>query len=258
MITDARVVNLADRTLLDVPASLAEGLRAKLDTLLFSEDARIEDASGETTVIDLHGPAAPDMMRRSEQLLPEDVAVVRDDVFYVPGFSLFAPASVADRTVSTLTARGAVETTLATLDVVRIEAGRPAFLIDMDDHTIPLEAGIEDRAISFTKGCYVGQEVIVRVMQRGQGRVAKKLVGLDLAGSDVPPAGSTIRVGDRDVGRVTSAAWSPRLEHGIALGYVHRDYVDLGTTVEIVTASSVVPAAIRALPFVSKDISETS
>ena len=73
---------------------------------------------------------------------------------------------------------GAAETTLETLDVLRIEAGRPAFLIDMDEHTIPLEAGIEDRAISFTKGCYVGQEVIVRVMHRGQGRVAKKLVGL--------------------------------------------------------------------------------
>ena len=90
-------------------------------------------------------------------------------------------AADAGPLVVRMSSQGAAETTLETLDVLRVEAGRPAFLIDMDEHTIPLEAGIEDRAISFTKGCYVGQEVIVRVMHRGQGRVAKKLVGLLLA-----------------------------------------------------------------------------
>ena len=74
----------------------------------------------------------------------------------------------------------------ATADVVRVESGRPRFGRDMDEHTIPLEAGIEDRAISFTKGCYVGQEVIIRVLHRGGGRVARRLVGLTLE-RDAPP-----------------------------------------------------------------------
>ena len=73
--------------------------------------------------------------------------------------------------------QSAQDVDLDTFEVIRIERGVPRFLVDMNEDTIPLEAGIEDRAISFTKGCYVGQEVIVRVTHRGGGRVAKKLVG---------------------------------------------------------------------------------
>ena len=107
----------------------------------------------------------------------------------LPGYSLFVSKSDAEMLVRLLVQHGGQRTTLETLDVIRVEAGRPAFLIDMDEHTIPLEAGIEDRAISFTKGCYVGQEVIVRVMHRGQGRVAKRLVGLRLAKGVLPERG---------------------------------------------------------------------
>ena len=91
---------------------------------------------------------------------------------------------------------------------------------DMDEETIPLEAGIESRAISLTKGCYVGQEVIIRVMHRGHGRVARKLVGLTLDGEIVPARGAAIRAGDREVGQVTSSTFSPALDKPIALGYV--------------------------------------
>jgi folate-binding protein YgfZ len=152
--------------------------------------------------------------------------------------------------VDWLKSSGAEDGSLETLDVVRVEAGRPAFLVDMDEHTIPLEAGLEDRAISFTKGCYVGQEVIVRVMHRGQGRVAKKLVGLQLAAGDLPLADATIAAGDRDIGRVTSAVWSPTLERAVALGYVHRDFTDPGTTVIVKSASSPIEATVVTLPFV--------
>ena len=79
---------------------------------------------------------------------------------------------------------GAVDVEAAAVEVTRVEAGRPEFGSDMDDHTIPLEAGIEARAISQTKGCYVGQEVIIRVLHRGQGRVARHLVGLIAADPD--------------------------------------------------------------------------
>src|SRR5665213_4362641 len=98
----------------------------------------------------------------------------------------------------------------------------------MDEETIPLEAGIESRAISLTKGCYVGQEVIIRVLHRGHGRVARKLVGLILDGGDVPPAETAIVAQDREVGRVTSSTLSPALGKPIALGYVHRDFVTPG------------------------------
>ena len=113
----------------------------------------------------------------------------------------------------------------------------------MDTDTIPLEAGLEERAISRSKGCYVGQEVIVRVQDRGQGRVAKRLVGMTFDESaPVPAAGSRIVSGDREIGRVTSATWSPALARPIALGYVHRDFVEPGTAVSVDASSSVVVA----------------
>jgi folate-binding protein YgfZ len=103
----------------------------------------------------------------------------------------------------------------------------------MDTETIPLEAGIEDRAISFTKGCYVGQEVIIRVMHRGHGRVARRLVSLVVSGDTVPARGSAIHAGDRAVGEVTSATASPTLGAPLALGYVHRDHAEPGTVLSV-------------------------
>jgi folate-binding protein YgfZ len=133
-----------------------------------------------------------------------------------------------------------------TAETLRIETGVPRFGRDMDEETIPLEAGIESRAISFTKGCYVGQEVIIRVLHRGHGRVARKLVGLTIDGSDVPQPGTRIASGDREIGEVTSSTMSPALQRPIALGYVHRDFVEPGTNVTIGT----VGAHVAPLPFV--------
>jgi folate-binding protein YgfZ len=143
---------------------------------------------------------------------------------------------------------------LETFDVLRVEAGVPRFLVDMTDDTLPLEAGIEARAISFTKGCYVGQEIIVRVMQRGGGRVARRLVGLTVGPAErgaVPAAASSIEAAGRAIGHLTSVVRSPRVGSVIGLGYVHRDFVSPGTPVEIVDASHRCPAVVTALPFVA-------
>jgi folate-binding protein YgfZ len=114
--------------------------------------------------------------------------------------------------------------------------GVPRFFADMDEDTIPLEAGIEDRAISFSKGCYVGQEVIVRVTTRGGGRVAKKLVRwvADASAEIVPLRDARIVSFDKDIGRVTSAAFSPTVNRVNGLGYVHRDFSVAGTEVTVV------------------------
>lgn len=242
MVTDLRVVQLAHRTLLDVPATLAPALAARLDGLLFSEDAQVSDVSQTITLVEIHGPQAA--------AAAEGENVVADAAFGVPGYSAFVPRPEMDTFIARVVARSAIEVNLDTLDVIRVEAGRPAFFVDMDEHTIPLEAGIEDRAISFTKGCYVGQEVIVRVMHRGGGRVAKKLVGLMLAAGALPKAGDAIAASGRDVGRVTSAVWSPALQINIALGYVHRDFIEPGNSVDIKTSQGSISATVTPVPFV--------
>jgi folate-binding protein YgfZ len=246
MITDLWVVAAGDALLLDVPTSLAADLATRLDSLIFAEDVQVEDATNAVTVLQMFG-AAPDAGGA------DAVTVVPAREYGVPSHVAYVPASEDARFSSGLR-DSHVEVGLDALEVLRVEAGVPRFLADMTDDTIPLEAGIEDRAISFTKGCYVGQEVIVRVTTRGGGRVAKKLVGLRLDGAEPPASGATIRAGERVVGRVTSAVFSPRCAGVIALGYVHRDFTEPGTSLEVDHDARKLAAHVHALPFVPPSI----
>src|SRR6478609_7084891 len=214
MTTDMFVVARGDRILLDVPAPLAASLRDRLDALVFSEDVQIADESAMLWVW----------------------TIVSADAFR---------DVIADTLPVEFQALPAID--LDTFEVLRIERGVPRFLADMTDETIPLEAGIEDRAISFTKGCYVGQEIIVRVTHRGGGRVAKKLVQwiADESAEIVPLPEARIFSFDKDVGRVTSSAFSPGLNRVLGLGYVQRDFVEPGTPLTIVWKDARVTVAVR-------------
>jgi folate-binding protein YgfZ len=258
MITDMRVLELGDAILLDVPRELTASIRTHLERFVFSEDVHVEDVTESRVAIGVYGPRAIDVLQSApiEGGAPEDLfastrvrvagregLVVRSDEPGVPGFDVLVPRDDAGAVRSALAAAGAVSASDADLEAVRIESGRPLFGADLDTETIPLEAGLEERAISRTKGCYVGQEVIVRVQDRGHGRVARRLVGLTLdASAPVPPRGAAIRSAGRDVGRVTSAIWSPSLARPIALAYVQRDFVEEGTQVEADGDSAVVVA----------------
>jgi folate-binding protein YgfZ len=213
MITDLNVVASGDRLLLDVPATLAGDLRQRLDGLIFAENVQVSDESGHLLVW----------------------TIIGDSLIDIAGAAL--PAEY-----KTLT-----EIDLDTFEVIRIERGVPRFLADMDEDTIPLEAGIEDRAISFTKGCYVGQEIIVRVTHRGGGRVAKKLVRwhADDSASIVPLHDAPILSFEKTIGRVTSAAFSPAMRKVVGLGYVHRDFVDAGSEIIIEWNDAYIKAAVK-------------
>jgi len=222
MITDLHVFARGDRLLLDVPLALAAALGEKLDGLVFAEDARVTDESARLFVW----------------------TVIRKDGF-VEAIGETIPEEFASLT----------EITMDTFDVIRIERGVPRFLVDMNEDTIPLEAGIEDRAISFSKGCYVGQEIIVRVTTRGGGRVAKKLVRwIADASADIVPLpdskilpfdpSTSLRAG-KDIGRVTSAAFSPNVNRVVGLGYVHRDHTTSGTEVTVMWNDSRVKAVVQ-------------
>lgn len=248
MLTDMHVFETGEMTLLDVPEQLAAPTLQRLDQYLFSEDVQLEDLSAMVTAVWIHGPAAAPLL---EQVLHGSLGfaswrdyqheavefdrstarVVRIDQLGVPGFGMYLDPAAAPALERALEGAGAAAAEAGAIDAARIEAGYPIFGVDMTDDTIPLEAGIEGRAISFTKGCYVGQEVIVRVLHRGHGRVARKLVGLRIDG-DVPARGAKVFSADREAGWITSAAASPRLG-SIALAYVHRDFVAPGTRVDI-------------------------
>jgi folate-binding protein YgfZ len=264
MIADLHVYELGDVMLLTLHRDVKETVMTKLDQVIFSEDVQLGDVTDTFEQIAVVGPAAASMAAGVLDVPAEKLQgmgehgnlrtswngrpaiVTRAGDAGEPGFDLFVERAHAAALKTSLMAAGALEVDPATAEAIRIESGVPLFHHDMDEDTIPLEAGIESRAISFSKGCYVGQEVVIRVLHRGHGRVARKLVGLRLEGSRVPPAGTPIRAADREVGRVTSSTQSPALQQPIALGYVHRDFIEPGAKVTVDGAA----ADVVALPFV--------
>ena len=250
MLTDMHVLESGSMILLDVPAETTEATRERLEQFIFSEDVQVASLAESLVGVWVHGPKAPSIVERVMGIqglagwgnYQHAQSVARIDQLGVPGFcAYFEPAREQD-VIAALTNAGARVVSAEAIEVARVEAGYPIFGVDMTDDTIPLEAGIEDRAISLTKGCYVGQEVIIRVLHRGHGRVVRKLVSLRIDGP-VPQRGARLFAADRDVGFVTSAVESPRLGT-IAMGYVHRDFLAAGTTVEAATEAGRVPATV--------------
>jgi folate-binding protein YgfZ len=268
MIADMYVVETGDAIAMDVEPALGDKVYAHLERFIFAEDVQVANETASRSQFAVVGPAAASVAgtaigegastaaeldamavldNRTVRWRDAELVIVRRDDIGVAGFDLLIDAAHAGALVDAVRAAGAVDIDASVADVLRVEGGVPRFGQDMDDDTIPLEAGIEQRAISMTKGCYVGQEIIIRVLHRGHGRVARRLVGL-LVDGDLPQHGDRIHAGDRDVGFVTSAVRSPAAGTVLAMGYVHRDFVEEGTPVAIDRNGVRLAAAVTRLP----------
>ncbi len=249
MVTDLRVFwrgpdEESDGLWIDVPAAGHDALLAHLRKYVPPRFAVIEDVSRGTGTITAVGPKAAGMLaarldapgvdsesleglERGGVLLvgepPSAVVLARTGELRVPTFDVLGDAAQVNALWQGMVEEGAARAGLGVWETLRIEAGRPAFGSDMDDRTIPIEAGIQDRAIDHGKGCYTGQEVIVRIRDRGH--VNRHLRGLLLGEAPTPPAGTPLYVVGRDkpAGHVTTGARSPAFGQGIALAYVHRE-----------------------------------
>ena len=275
MVADLNLFETGDLILLDCAREVKDTLLQKFDAMLFGEDVQLGDLTDGWGCVGVYGPQSAAVAARALgaregeaddritgaiaalgphgntrlEALGDTVVAARVDAFGLPGYLLFAPTGLVSAIGNAALAHGAVLIDLATAEVLRIEAGEPAFLVDMNAETIPPEAGIESRAISFTKGCFPGQEVIVRIRDRGHGRVAQRLVGLSAQGSVVPAAGDRLSSQGKDVGHVTSAVLSPARGGPLALGYLRRDQAEDGRTVTIVHGETLIEAAVLTLPF---------
>jgi folate-binding protein YgfZ len=132
---------------------------------------------------------------------------------------------------------------LQAFEALRIEAGTPRYGVDMDDDTFAPEAGRTPQAICYTKGCYLGQEPIV--MARDRGHINRTLVGVALPEGPVPPQTGVFRDG-KEVGHVTSSAFSPRTRAGVGLAYLRRGSQEVGTAVEVDVEGRRLPAQVVA------------
>ncbi|MFQ5666947.1 MAG: aminomethyltransferase family protein [Candidatus Binatia bacterium] len=261
VVSDLRVYVLPDELWLDVPAERLGTVRAALERYVVADDVEwtggddwgplvaIEGPRAAATVQAVTGEAVTDLQLFAHRELPcagSRVRVVAASQSGERGYVLFgnpdAGASVWER----CRAAGAEPVGMEALDVLRIEAGVPWYGRDMDDSTLLSEVGL-DAAISRTKGCYLGQEVVERVASRGQ--VQRRLVGLVCEGRSVPPAAAKLKRDGQEVGWITSAAWSPARQAVIALGYARREYWDPGSAVHVASGDANLAANVVALPF---------
>jgi folate-binding protein YgfZ len=174
------------------------------------------------------------------------VTVIRASHTAEDGVDVFVDQPDGPELLERFANAGVIRVDAETLETLRIEAGVPRFGVDMDETNVVSETNLDD-AVSFTKGCYIGQEIIARIKYRGH--VAKKLTGLTLTAKNVPAAGAVIRSNDgKDIGRVTSATLSPKLDSAIALGYVRYEYLATGS--QVVIGEEGLVAKVTDLPFV--------
>jgi folate-binding protein YgfZ len=250
MLGDLRVLATAPgELLLDTERVALQGLFDMIRRFKVGYRVELEKRTLESGLLSLIGPEAQDVAGAGG-LGPDEHANAYGEIAGIPvltvrtdiGVDVFCNAQDTTRLTDALTARGARPVGEAAVETLRVEAGRPRFGIDIDDTVIPQEAGLNERAVSFTKGCYVGQETVARLFYKGKPN--RHLRGLLL--SAPADTGAPLALGEREVGRLGSVALSPSLGP-IGLALVRRE-AQPGDTVAV-GADGAVSAELVALPF---------
>jgi folate-binding protein YgfZ len=252
---------LDDRIVLVTPPGMASETYEMLDKYLFAEKVVLEDVTATRALLLLAGPDAPALAERVAGSTPAEtpwasvpgtiggaeVRVVRGGgETGEPELWIMAAADSAARIREALVAAGAQPVGQAAVETLRIERGTPRFGRDVDTSVLLPEIPF-DALVSQTKGCYPGQEVVVRIRDRGH--VNRHLRGLVVEGGEPPAVGAEVWAGDAAIGRVTSATRSPALGRPLALAFVRRQHAAPGTRVEIRSGGRTVGATVSDLPF---------
>lgn len=253
-----RILNREDGFLIDTEAVTRQKVVQLLDRFTLAGDFRVADLTNQISCFSVQGRKAATIVGKlldstvnvSRKQVSKakfnqfDVTIIRATHTGEDGFDLFTDVSVAESLREDLVNAGAETVSDGTAEILRIEAGIARYGVDMDESTIVTETNLDD-VVSFTKGCYVGQEIIVRIKHRGH--VAKKITGITLGQRvEVQNGAKIISVDGKEIGRITSATFSPALNQTIALGYVKYDYLTPRTELVI----SGVQAIVADLPFV--------
>jgi aminomethyltransferase len=226
ILADALILAQPGALLIDTEPETRESLYAHLDKFIIADDVTLEDITAETVAIGVEGPAAADVESRLGAPLPAlpyshqasgDRLAIRFSVTGQPGFSIVAPVADREALIREVEAAGAVPASDQDARVVRLELGHPRYGEDITDQYLPHETQMLG-ALHFSKGCYIGQEIVERV--RSRGGVHRFLVPLEIDGDNPPDAGAGVTADGKTVGAITSAAWSPARGRIVALGYL--------------------------------------
>jgi aminomethyltransferase len=267
MESDANIFNLGEELLLDFEPGLTAKITVRLEKFIVADDVQIVDAAPHYGLLSVLGPKSAAVVRAlglfselpARALGSVKISDVTLGEIYLmnharlgevlSGFDLFVPnnslGAVADKLIAAAKQVGGRAMGWTAFETARIEAGIPRFGADMDETNIPLECGIESRAVVYNKGCYIGQETINRI--HSIGHVTRELRGLKLADDlkKLPRRGDKLVHAGKEVGYVTSAMKSPALSANIALGYVRREVNQIGSELILHTADGDSAATVR-------------
>jgi folate-binding protein YgfZ len=263
LLAAVRIIHRDNGFLIDTESATRDTVVKLLQRFTLAGDFRLTDLTQNTALLSIQGAKTPEIMAAvfggtlatlgrdavaSVDWQGEQITIIRATHTAEDGFDLFVNSTEAESLRDAFIKAGAQPIGNDTIETLRIEAGIARYGVDMDEANVVTETNLDD-AVSFTKGCYIGQEIIARIKYRGH--VAKKLAGLIFESEVSLESGTKIfSVDDKEIGRVTSFAFSPRLNRTIALGYVKYDYLGPETTVKIVSAGKEFPAAVTELPFI--------
>ena len=276
IIADMNVLELGERTLLEMDARMVSTVRTELDKYLFGEQVRLSDETEKLHEIALHGPKTEAILSKvlrlmencETEFLGAPMIIWRDDPAAVPGYHLILPTESARAVWMQLISQFGAATDIgkralrpagwAAFNAARIEGGRPIFGIDFDETILPAETAQLERAVSFTKGCYPGQEIVARMHARQQ--IAKQLVGIRFSDDALPVAGSPIQDDSSNiVGGITSSTISPILSNiAIAIGLVRKQFIPVGTVLSVPAEGQMRRGVVCPLPFIPNSNEKTS
>jgi len=252
--------------LLDFEPGQAEKVFNHLNHFLISEQVELADRTNEFAVLQLVGPKAAAILSTAvgtalpalqswqhvAMRLANDEVIVRANAsLQLPAFDCICAAALKPVLAERLVQSGATPAGDQTHEILRVEAGWPAYGIDMDENRFVVEVGRTAQAISYAKGCFLGQEPIV--MARDRGQVNRQLLGVLCGAGRELAAGTRLLQRDVEVGQVTSSVVSPRLVQAIALAYIKRGSQNPGTALTIDAPTGRREATVSALPFSSSN-----
>ena len=277
MESDLNIYNLPDELLLDFEPGFSQAIQQRLEKYLVADDVQIVDAAPHYGLLSVQGPKAADVVValgligrdalpcvQADQQVGPTIVKIPDEMLgelYLAnqprlgtsGFDIFAPTAslgaVADKLIAGAKQTGGRACGWQAFETARLEAGIPRYGVDMDESNLPLECGIEAQAISYKKGCYIGQEVLNRI--HSFGHVNRELRGLRLTSDlkTLPVKGDKLFKDDKEVGYLTSAVASPTFKANLALGYVRKESNEIGTELTLRTGAGESRATISRLPF---------
>jgi folate-binding protein YgfZ len=232
--------------LLDVEPEAREPLFQHLDKYIIADDVALEDATDRIATLALEGPQALDAAQRLGAPLPRkpwthvmwsDVVVANVSWTGAPGLRFFAPLEAKARLIEQFQSAGAPPVSLQAARIVRLENFQPRYGEDIFPTTLSQETQ-QTHAVNFNKGCYIGQEIVERV--RSRGLVHRLLAGVEIDAAQPPEHDTRLLHGEEDVGKITSAAFSPALGKVVALAYIRRELAEPGTTLSVNSHAAVV------------------